>query len=101
MSMRRAKARLTDAGQLTQCEIYDVLSILRSDAHPELVISYAISPLFDCLDLAQLLKMENFGGRQRILNANLPAPKMICREVQNACPGLDFGVLQMGDFQLH
>lgn len=97
LSLRRAGQRLPATVRMDWCHIYDLSALLQAGRHPDLVLSFAITPLFDCLDLAQMLSVNGFRGRQRIIDSDLPAPKMICREVKLACPGIDFAVLERSE----
>jgi len=99
VSLWRAESHLPTDLRIKRCQIYDLVPQIRLGPAPDIILSFAITPLFDCLDLAQLLKMNSFTGRQRIVDQNLPAPSMICREVKAACPGLDFDVLDVRELR--
>ncbi len=97
MSLRRVSLRMPLAMPVDICQIYDVAERLQQDEAPNLVLSFAITPMFDCLELAQMLVVNGYRGRQRIVDMDLPAPRVICREVRQACPALDFGILQINE----
>ncbi|WP_126623123.1 hypothetical protein [Oceaniglobus ichthyenteri] len=99
-SYRRASLQIAPDLRFDHCEIFEILSVMRQPVHPDLVLSFAISPMFDCLDLAQLLLLNGFRGRQRFLANDIAAPRMICAEVRHACPELDFDILKQSDFYL-
>ncbi|MEN8875331.1 MAG: hypothetical protein ABF285_14830, partial [Pacificibacter sp.] len=61
--------------------------------NPDLVVSPAIATTFDCLEMAQFLSQSNFTGRYRVSTDNLPRPEIICREVRQLFPLLDFDVV--------
>jgi len=99
LSLHRARQILAGSLTLDHCQIYDLAHVLHDGPHPAMVLSFAITPLFDCLDLAQMLSLNRFQGRLRLVDVTLPAPDMICREVRMACPGIDFGVLHMSELR--
>ena len=60
---------------------------------PSLIVSPALSPVFDCIELAMLLRNIGYKGAYRAVVRDLPKPELIEREVNSACPLLDFGIL--------
>ncbi|RPE71505.1 hypothetical protein EDD53_0625 [Pacificibacter maritimus] len=62
--------------------------------NPDLVMSPAISNSFDCLELADLLEQTGFSGRYRVMTDDIPCPEIICREVRQRHPMVDFDVLK-------
>ncbi|WP_226782244.1 hypothetical protein [Oceaniglobus trochenteri] len=92
-----AQARLPSKPPVKICQIFDVPRYLLNRRHPDIVLSLAMTPLFDCMDLAELLYLHNFQNAQRIFDTNLPNPELVCREVRATFPGLDFGVLSPAD----
>jgi hypothetical protein len=62
--------------------------------NPDLVMSPAISNSFDCLELAKLLEQTGFSGRYRVPSDNIPRPDIICREVRQSHPMVDFDILR-------
>ncbi len=73
--------------------------ILQSFA-PHFVVSPILTPSFDILELAQLLYDLKFEGGYRILvDAPLPRPDVVLREVGAQCPGLDVDFLTLGQLR--
>jgi len=99
VNLCRANLQLPVPLQMDHCHIYDLAHHLKDRPDPDIVLSFAITPLFDCLELAQYIWTKGFRGRQRILGANLPAPGMICAEVRMSCPGLDFAVFDPSELR--
>lgn len=62
---------------------------------PSLIVSPALSPAFDCIELAMLLHNIGYKGAYRAVVRDLPNPGLIEREVKSICPMLDFGILKV------
>ena len=62
---------------------------------PSLIVSPALSPAFDCIELAMLLRNIGYKGAYRAIVRDLPNPDLVEREVKSFCPLLDFGVLKV------
>ena len=62
---------------------------------PSLIVSPALSPAFDCIELAMLLRNIGYRGAYRAIVRDLPNPDLVEREVKSFCPLLDFGVLKV------
>lgn len=76
-----------------RCVFSDIGNHINPAFQPDLILSLPVNKGFDCIDLAQYLDQIGFCGRQRILNVDLPSPRIICAEVKQICPDLDFGIL--------
>lgn len=62
---------------------------------PTLILSPALAPAFDCIELAMLLHNIGYKGAYRAVVRDLPNPNLIEREVKSTCPLLDFGILKV------
>lgn len=62
---------------------------------PSLVVSPALSPAFDCIELAMLLRNIGYKGAYRAVVRDMPNPDLIEREVKSICPLVDFGILKV------
>lgn len=60
---------------------------------PELVVSPLLARDFDCVDLARRLYDLGYHGPYRALATGLPMPGIVRNEVRQACPGLDFDII--------
>lgn len=97
ISLWRAAGRLLHpSSQLTYVEFSDLTTQLLQAVAPDIVLSNMISRSFDCLDLAQFLHQAGFQGRYRIIDANVPNPRLIMHEINVLCPGLDANVVPLG-----
>lgn len=92
--LRRGKAVPSD-GSVLFVSIDDVTDALLRRTSPGVVLSPALSPRFDCIDLAVILHQFGYAGRYRALSRELPNPAMVEREIRLICPGLDFAILGM------
>jgi hypothetical protein len=90
--LRKGNSLPTEGGVMF-VSIQDVTFDLLNRVCPSVVISPALSARFDCIDLAQILYSLGYRGRYRAVSRELPNPTMIEREINQICPGLDFGIL--------
>lgn len=97
--LRRLSLHVPQGVRVARCRIADVSVWVTSDTPPDVILSFPINAHFDCVELAQLLNQLGFAGRQRIVNTDLPAPQIVCCEVRQACPELDFGILDPAELR--
>jgi hypothetical protein len=62
--------------------------------NPDLVMSPVIATTFDCLELAKFLEQTGFCGQYRVMLEDIPRPDIICREIRQLHPKVDFDVVQ-------
>ena len=74
----------------------EVTPDLLSRLVPRLILSPLLARNFDCVDLAQLLWSLGYDGRYRAIDAGLPDPALIVREVRQLVPTLDFDIVPLG-----
>ncbi len=92
---RSAGRLLRPSAYLTYAEFSDLTSDVLSTMQPDIVVSSLVSKSFDCLDLAQFLHGCDFTGRYRIIDQHVPDPRMILKEINMLCPGLDVMVVPL------
>lgn len=61
---------------------------------PALVVSPLLTREFDCVDLARRLNDLGYSGAYRALATGLPMPGIVKAEVRQACPALDFDIIE-------
>lgn len=71
----------------------DVTADLLDDFAPEIILSPMYASAFDAMDLAQRLHALDYRGRYRVTAPQLPDPDVICEEVAQLAPALDFDLL--------
>ena len=62
---------------------------------PSIVMSPMLANSFDCIDLACVLQDAGFKGKYRALSRSIPNPKLVRREINDICPGLDFDLVMV------
>lgn len=87
---------LPRGGHVVFVEFHEIDSELLGRLEPFVVISPLLCRTFDCVDLAQVLGALGYRGKYRAIDAGLPDPGLIAREVKSLVPGLDFDVARFG-----
>ncbi len=70
------------------------LALLHEHA-PQIILSPLFADGFDALDVATRLHALGFEGRYRVLARDVPQLEIICNEVAQVAPGLDFDLLDI------
>jgi len=83
-------------GDVVFAEFHEISSDLLDRLSPSVVISPLLCRSFDCVDLAQVLGVLGYTGKYRAIDAGLPDPALIVREVRSLVPSLDFDVSPLG-----
>lgn len=100
MSLWRDAGRLLQpSSRITFVEFSELSPEYLQAVVPEFVVSNVISRSFDCLDLAQLLYSADFLGRYRIIDYDVPDPRLVLHEINALCPGLDVDVVSLARAQ--
>lgn len=90
--------RRTDAFDRFQFTSYAGLTVdTFSDADPAMILSPLSGDDFDAIDLAGKLHDLGFHGFYRAISMEQVSVAIVCAEVQQCAPGLDFDVLIIPD----
>lgn len=98
VSRWRAQGRDLPGSQDIHCiELHELAAEFLELVQPDVIFSPLLSNSFDCLDVAVLLQEIGYRGRYRVMSADLPNPWLIRAEISEACPDLDFDVINLKD----
>lgn len=65
------------------------------EQRPSLVLSTAMGRDIDALDVAETLANIGYKGPYRAAANDIPHPDMLCQEVRQQVPGLDFDLIDL------
>ena len=91
-----AQGRATSAfGKFRYTEFADLNRDILCKLCPSIILSPLLDDKFDVVEIADRLQKLGYRGRYRAITETMPDANMICDEIRNHAPDLDFDLLIM------